>query len=177
MRVNLDYSDLEVLAKRLGDGSEFRKEFSIEFKNLGRKFNADSIPFVPVQTGDLLRSVRYIEKDLSFTLGINESKCPYAKFVYFGTKPHKIEAERRIIFKRVTSNLFGKGMVTYNRTYQSSLAFVPSGGSDFVFRGSVNHPGTKANPFFLKAWNASKDQFTKDLSKAITEIIIAETKV
>jgi len=152
MRVNLDYSDLEVLAKRLGDGSEFRKEFSIEFKNLGRKFNASAIPFVPVQTGDLLRSVRYVEKDLSFTLGVNEAKCPYAKFVYLGTKPHKIVPKNK-------------------------KALFPVGKNFDQPRMSVNHPGTKANPFFLKAWNTHKDQFTKDLSKAITEIIIAETKV
>lgn len=59
------------------------------------------------------------------------SNAPYSVFVHEGTKPHKIEGNPLLAF------------------------FWPKVGQ-FVFLRSVNHPGTRANPFLKRALRAAR---------------------
>lgn len=78
----------------------------------------------PYKTGNLKKDIQIISvNDKSVTIG-NTKLAPYAKFVYFGTKPHMIKVKKA----RALANKNGK-----------------------VFGKKVNHPGTKANSYLKNA--------------------------
>ena len=79
----------------------------------------------------------------------NTKLAPYAKFVYFGTRPHVIKPKKmKALANKKSGQIFGK---------------------------SVNHPGTKANPYFEKA----KEQLASDVSEEVVKdikIMFKDTK-
>lgn len=72
------------------------------------------------------------------------SSAPYAKFVEEGTGPHRIEAKQAL-----------------------ALHWVSKGQS--MFARSVNHPGTKANPFVHAAITALMPMMTQKLRQHTEE--------
>lgn len=83
---------------------------------------------VPVKTGRLRASIAVQQShDIKgrFTSGYEVSaSAPYAAFVHEGTRPHVIEGNPLLVFQI---------------------------GSTTVFTRRVNHPGTRPNPFLLRA--------------------------
>lgn len=73
------------------------------------------------------------------------STAKYAVYVHEGTRPHLIQ----VVKKRVLAN---------TRTGQ-------------IFGKRVNHPGTLANPFFLKAVEACKEKIQDNFNLAFKKII------
>lgn len=73
------------------------------------------------------------------------STAKYAVYVHEGTRPHVI----KIVKKKVLAN---------TRTGQ-------------IFGKKVNHPGTLANPFLLKAVEACKDKIQDNFNLAFKKII------
>ena len=73
------------------------------------------------------------------------SGAKYAVYVHEGTRPHVIE----VVNKKVLAN---------SRTGQ-------------FFGRKVNHPGTLANPFLLKAVQACKDKIQDNFTKAFQNIL------
>jgi len=174
MQVTIDTSDLQVLAKRLSDKPELQKAIAPYFETQSQELFALAFSDAPNKTGHLSRSLELsFPSPLTSIIGTNGS-CKYFDFVYLGTRPHKIEAKQRVIFKRVTTNLFGKGMVTYNRRYYSSLSF---GSPDAILRKSVMHPGTKPNPFLFRTWLYNAKEFTDAMESAYVKVLDKETKV
>lgn len=92
----------------------------------------------PVSSGDLRDSLTYL-KHSPTKISIGSQGNAYVKFVAEGTAPHKITASE------------GK-----------TLSFVINGRR--IFAHSVNHPGTKENPFIT-------DAADKVLKKAIPRLL------
>ncbi|CUU83392.1 phage protein%2C HK97 gp10 family [Campylobacter hyointestinalis subsp. hyointestinalis] len=100
----------------------------------------------PYKTGNLKKDIQVISvNDKSVTIG-NTKLAPYAKFVYFGTKPHIIKVKKA-----------------------KALANKKSG---LVFGKKVNHPGTKANPYLKNALDSyiKGSGFTRAKSALANEI-------
>lgn len=83
---------------------------------------------VPVKSGRLRNSIKVQQShDLKgqFTSGYEvAADAPYAAFVHDGTRPHVIEGNPLLVFQV---------------------------GGTTVFARKVNHPGTRGNPFLLRA--------------------------
>lgn len=80
--------------------------------------------------GNLRKDIKVISyKKDSVTIG-NTQKAPYAKFVHDGTRPHIIKAKnKKVLANKRAGVVFGK---------------------------KVKHPGNKANPYLMNAWEAYK---------------------
>lgn len=106
--------------------------------------------------GNLKKDIKVFDdrsNDLSIGVG-NSALVPYAKFVYFGTKPHVIKPKKmKALANKKSGQIFGK---------------------------SVNHPGTKANPYLEKAFSEyissasfvkAKEQLAKDIGDETVKFI------
>ena len=138
------------------DTSDFNR-FSVEVANLSGK-SEDKIKDVlknsafkieskakkninsnkSVKTGHLIRSISTDVKGLEAT--IHTSNLKYAPMVEFGTKAH-------IIRPKSKKALYWKGA---SRPVKQ-----------------VSHPGSKAKPYLIPAFEDEKDNFINDLKKAI----------
>ena len=73
-----------------------------------------------------------------------EAKAPYSLYVHEGTRPHIIEVKnKKVLANKRTGEIFGK---------------------------RVNHPGTKANQFFIRAIEKSKIKINEFFETAIKNI-------
>lgn len=81
------------------------------------------------------------------------SDAPYSGFVEFGTRPHVIEVKN----KRVLAARTG-GTV--------------SGGQYAIFGRRVNHPGTKANPFFKRGVESQEKAINLVLAQAAVKALM-----
>lgn len=84
-------------------------------------------------------------KMISKLRGEIESRAPYSLFVHEGTRPHDI----RPVYKRVLAN---------KRTGQ-------------IFGKLVHHPGTRANPFLLRAVEKSARKMEEFFEQAIANVL------
>lgn len=76
-------------------------------------------------SGALRQSIRFERNVIVGGVSVTFiSSVPYAGYVISGTQPHTIAAR-----------------------YARALRFTPAGATEPVYRRSVYHPGTKANPF------------------------------
>lgn len=109
----------------------------------------------PVDTGNL-RASHSMTMRVSRTsvTGRIEVAAKYAEMVHGGTKPHKIAASRTnaLVFK------WGRmgGVVTVVPKLArvkgpTGLRKTKKGVIFYIAKGYVNHPGTKANPWLLRA--------------------------
>lgn len=107
---------------------------------------AEAAKNAPVDNGDLQQSMKAIRLDKKkFLVKANATgNAPYAAHVEYGTKAHVIRPKN------------GK-----------ALKF-KIGGKD-VFATSVNHPGTKKQPFFFPAVFKGKARFIEDLEHLLKE--------
>lgn len=111
------------------------------------------------RSGDLERSIDYTVNrgEMKAEVGILDDTPEYGKWVHNGTPPHKIRPS-----KRKSLRFVGDADI-----------FSGSGGQyGFVFAKSVNHPGTKADPFVHNA--ATKVDadaiFNEGVNAAIQEV-------
>lgn len=106
--------------------------------------------------GNLKKDIKVFDdrsNDLNIGVG-NSALVPYAKFVYFGTRPHIIKPKKmKALANKKSGQIFGK---------------------------SVNHPGTKANPYIEKAFSEyissasfvkAKEQLAKDIGDETIKFI------
>lgn len=110
--------------------------------DIGRKIEREAKERVPVDDGPLRASIRYVVQAIAdgYTtiVGTNQE---YAADVEFGTAPHTITAN-------------GSGY----------LRFTVDG--EVIFRKSVDHPGTPAQPYLGPALDASRRYITDRLREA-----------
>lgn len=114
---------------------------------------------VPVDDGDLRDSIgwtwgdppkgaivitrarpRKNDSDIRLTVYAGNDKAFYARWLEFGTAPHKIKAKN-----------------------------YPALGRDGRFGPEVDHPGKAAQPFFFPAWRAERKRMRAKLRRAITK--------
>lgn len=100
---------------------------------------SDAVSLAPEDTGNLKNSINFNITNKGLT-GEVYAGAEYAPDVEFGTDPHKIVAKN------------GK-----------ALAFKKDGKT--VFAKSVNHPGTRAQPFLFPAWEAEMPKFESAIRK------------
>lgn len=154
MRVDVDYSDLTTLAKRLRDKPELQREIAPHFKVMSEDYFALARADAPNKTGRLANSIiQTFPSPLTSVTGSNGS-VKYFDMVYLGTRPHEIKPRNK-----------------------KALAFSPRGSADEIVRKSVMHPGTKPNPFLFRTWLYNAKKFVKQIESAMVSVIEKETKV
>jgi len=85
----------------------------------------------PMKTGEFASNIRYRTHVAGNSVGFSVSApFPLSAFIIKGTKPHRIPKDRRPPGKPLAFDV----------------------GGQTVFAYSVNHPGTKANPFIGRAY-------------------------
>lgn len=105
--------------------------------------------------GTLKRNIRVFSATSSEVKIGNTAEVKYAKFVHFGTKPYVIKPKNK-----------------------KALANKKAG---IIFGKKVNHPGIKANPYLLNAWNIYKNgglkRASNELAQNVGEEIVKEIKI
>ena len=107
----------------------------------GVRYRAKQV--APYKTGNLKKDIQVFDERIdSFSISVGNTKLvPYTKFVYFGTRLHVIKPKKmKALANKKSGQIFGK---------------------------SVNHPVTKANPYFEKA----KEQLAKDIGDETIKFI------
>ena len=106
--------------------------------NTGFKIEAKAKGNVPVDTGHLRRGITTKIGNMEVT--VHTSNIKYAPMVEYGTKPHIIKAKNK-------KALYWKGASHPVK--------------------SVRHPGSKAKPYLIPAFEKEKDTFINDLKEVI----------
>ena len=99
----------------------------------------------PIRTGNLKRDIRVFEVTASEVKIGNTLKAKYAKYVHGGTRAHIIKPKKK------------KALYWGVRPVKR-----------------VNHPGIKANPYLLNAWNIYKNGGLKRASDELAQNIGGE---
>lgn len=125
---------------------------------VGSEIANEAKTIAPYKTGNLKKDIKVISYSHKKVVVGNTKLAPYAKFVYFGTKPHMIKVKKaRALANKKSGVVFGK---------------------------KVNHPGTKANPYLKNAFdnyvksgglaraksalaNEVKNRIVNDIKKAV----------
>ena len=106
--------------------------------NTGFKIEAKAKGNVPVDTGHLRRGITTKIGDMEVI--VHTSNIKYARGVEFGTRPHLIKPKNK-------KALYWKGAKHPVK--------------------SVQHPGSKAKPFLIPAFEKEKEVLIRDLEKII----------
>lgn len=113
----------------------------------------------PIITGNLKRDIRVFEANASEVKIGNTLKIKYAKYVHSGTRAYTIKPKNKKALANKKAGLF--------------------------FGKKVKHPGIKANPYLLNAWNIYKngglkrasDELAQNVGKEIAKEIKTTPKV
>ena len=135
--------DIEKFAIELGQMSDtVRSDVQKVLKNTGFKIESKAKLNLnnnrSVKTGHLMRSISTDVGNMEVT--VHTSNVKYARLVEEGTRPHVIRAKG----KRA---LYWKGARQPVR--------------------KVNHPGSRAKPYLIPAFESEKEGFIKELKKVI----------
>ena len=106
--------------------------------NTGFKIETKAKGNVPVDTGHLRRGITTKIGDMEVI--VHTSNIKYARGVEFGTRPHLIKPKNK-------KALYWKGAKHPVK--------------------SVNHPGSKAKPYLIPAFESEKDNLIKNLKEVI----------
>jgi len=160
MRMSTDTKALADISRKLKNSPDLVKSFVPVFKQATNEYKAVAFQQAPrskgIENGQLAESiaVRFGKaENLEATVGILDKSCPYAKFVYFGTR----DSAKPIRPKT-----------------KKALFFQPKGGGDFIFRGSAKHKGQRANPFLMLSWDSNYGNFVKTLGDGFKMLLEKE---
>lgn len=124
---------------------------------------AEAARLVPVETGDLKRSIRVrtfrqrAKAQRTVTVWVQGPEKSLAVLVEFGTSAHLIKVKKKRALGRAGNIFQGKGLP----------------------RGQVMHPGIKARPFIRPAFDSRVGEATQAIAQSIREGIekfIAENR-
>ena len=137
IRVNVD--ELNKFSVDVGRMSnEIEEDVKKVVKNSAFNIERNAKSSASVKTGHLRRSISTKMGDMEAT--IHTSNLKYAPMVEFGTKPHIIRAKNK-------KALYWKGATHPVK--------------------QVNHPGNRAKPYLIPAFEKEKDQFLEKLKEVI----------
>ena len=141
--IKIDTSELNKFSVYLKTKSEEdEKKIQKVLKNSAMTIQKNAISNLTnngsVNTGHLRRSISTKMGDMEAT--IHTSNLKYAPMVEFGTRPHIIRAKNK-------KALYWKGAKHPVK--------------------QVNHPGNKAKPYLIPAFDKEKDQFLEKLKEVI----------
>ena len=118
--------------------NEVEEDVKKVVKNSAFNIERNAKSSASVKTGHLRRSISTKIGDMEAT--IHTSNLKYAPMVEFGTRPHIIRAKNK-------KALYWKGATHPVK--------------------QVNHPGSKAKPYLIPAFEKEKDQFLEKLKEVI----------
>lgn len=102
------------------------------------------------RSGNLTESVHYTVDKNRLRVFIDTRTAPYAKYVVYGTRPHKIEPVNKQVLK-FSVDKFIRQRDKMGR-FTKKLDTIRNGTD--VYSAYVNHPGSKPHDFLTKAFNA-----------------------
>ena len=137
--IKIDSSDLNKFSVILKElPDEIKNDVRKVVKNSAFNIERNAKSSASVKTGHLRRSISTKMGDMEAT--IHTSNLKYAPMVEFGTRPHIIRAKNK-------KALYWKGASHPVK--------------------QVNHPGSKAKPYLIPAFEKEKDQFLEKLKEVI----------
>ena len=137
--IKIDSSDLNKFSVILRElPDEIKNDVRKVIKSSAFNIERNAKSNVNVKTGHLRRSISTKMGDMEAT--IHTSNLKYAPMVEFGTRPHIIRAKNK-------KALYWKGATHPVK--------------------QVNHPGSKAKPYLIPAFEKEKDQFLEKLKEVI----------
>ena len=137
--IKIDSSDLNKFSVILRElPDEIKNDVRIVVKNSAFNIERNAKSSASVKTGHLKRSISTKMGDMEAT--IHTSNLKYAPMVEFGTRPHIIKAKNK-------KALYWKGASHPVK--------------------QVSHPGSKAKPYLIPAFEKEKDQFLEKLKEVI----------
>ena len=137
--IKIDSSALNKFSVEVGKLSdEIKDDVRKVVKNSAFNIERNAKSSVSVKTGHLKRSISTKMGDMEAT--IHTSNLKYAPAVEFGTRAHIIRAKNK-------KALYWKGAKHPVK--------------------KVNHPGSRAKPFLIPAFEKEKDQFLEKLKEVI----------
>lgn len=99
------------------------------------------------KTGDIVRGTQvHFNGDLSGEISTSDAIAPHAKYVYLGTRAHKVEAVRAKALQ-----WFVGGQVRYAQ--------------------SIIVPAKKPNPYLDRLWKKHEPEFVKRIEEAVASAI------
>ena len=137
--IKIDSSDLNKFSVILRElPDEIKNDVRKVVKNSAFNIERNAKSSASVKTGHLKRSISTKMGDMEAT--IHTSTLKYAPMVEFGTRPHIIRAKNK-------KALYWKGASHPVK--------------------QVSHPGSKAKPYLIPAFEKEKDQFLEKLKEVI----------
>ena len=137
--IKIDSSALNKFSVEVGKLSdEVKNDVRKVVKNSAFNIERNAKSSASVKTGHLRRSISTKMGDMEAT--IHTSNLKYAPMVEFGTRPHIIRAKNK-------KALYWKGATHPVK--------------------QVRHPGSKAKPYLIPAFEKEKDQFLEKLKEVI----------
>ena len=137
--IKIDSSDLNKFSVMLRElPDEIKNDVRKVVKNSAFNIERNAKSSASVKTGHLKRSISTKMGDMEAT--IHTSNLKYAPMVEFGTRPHIIRAKNK-------KALYWKGATHPVK--------------------QVRHPGSKAKPYLIPAFEKEKDQFLEKLKEVI----------
>ena len=137
--IKIDSTDLNKFSVILRElPDEIKNDVRKVVKNSAFNIERNAKSSVNVKTGHLRRSISTKMGDMEAT--IHTSNLKYAPMVEFGTRPHIIRAKNK-------KALYWKGASHPVK--------------------QVSHPGSKAKPYLIPAFEKEKDQFLEKLKEVI----------
>ena len=137
--IKIDSTDLNKFNVILRElPDEIKNDVRKVVKNSAFNIERNAKSSASVKTGHLRRSISTKMGDMEAT--IHTSNLKYAPMVEFGTRPHIIRAKNK-------KALYWKGATHPVK--------------------QVNHPGSKAKPYLIPAFEKEKDQFLEKLKEVI----------
>ena len=137
--IRIDTSELDRFSVDVGKLSDKTKgNVQKVLNNTGFKIETKAKGNVPIDTGHLRRGITTKIGDMEVI--VHTSNIKYARGVEFGTRPHLIKPKNK-------KALYWKGAKHPVK--------------------SVNHPGSKAKPYLIPAFESEKDNLIKDLKEVI----------
>jgi HK97 gp10 family phage protein len=137
--IRIDTSELDRFSVDVGKLSDKTKgNVQKVLNNTGFKIETKAKGNVPVDTGHLRRGITTKIGDMEVI--VHTSNIKYARGVEFGTRPHLIKPKNK-------KALYWKGAKHPVK--------------------SVNHPGSKAKPYLIPAFESEKDNLIKNLKEVI----------
>lgn len=147
----VDLSDLRGLGQQLHANvvSGLHRAVRVASESAQRRAQANA----PVKDGDLQKSLMAspVKSLVNVVWSTVTSRLEYLRWVVEGTRAHRIEARR------------------------AKALHWTSGGQKF-FRGAVNHPGTKPNPFLLPAASVADTTLAAATDRAVDDAISRTTR-
>ena len=137
--IKIDSTDLNKFSVILRElPDEIKNDVRKVVKNSAFNIERNAKSSASVKTGHLKRSISTKMGDMEAT--IHTSNLKYAPMVEFGTRPHIIRAKNK-------KALYWKGATHPVK--------------------QVRHPGSKAKPYLIPAFEKEKDQFLEKLKEVI----------